>query len=106
MNKYLQVLLFFLASFGGAGDLYAQKQGQYLVDSLMHELPATKDDTSKVKLLTSLSFAYEDIDPQNGINYGKQDSLLAEKLQWKYGIAQAYEALGVNYRRLSKFDTA
>ncbi len=80
----------------------ARLQGQFLVDSLLKELPRGKEDTNNVKLLTALSYAYVNIDPAKGIQYGKDGLALAEKLGWKKGVASANGMLGVN--NLSRSD--
>ncbi len=77
-----------------------------MIDSLLHELQTRKKDTAKAKLLNSISFAFEDIDPEEGIKYGKQDLALAEKLYWKPGIASALNALGVNFTENLEYDSA
>jgi len=88
--SFLITLLFLSTSF-------AQKRGQLRLDSLLSELPKAKEDTSKVKLLVDISFTYNSIAPDEGIKYGKQGLELAERIDWKKGIADAYSAIGVNY---------
>jgi len=75
----------------------AQKQGQPLIDSLLKVLSRSKEDTNKVKLLTRLSFAYSDIDPDAGISLGQKALSLSQTLNWSKGIAEAILDLGVNY---------
>ena len=50
----------------------AQLQGQGRIDSLLGRLPKTNDDTNKVKLLIDLSHTYYSINPDEGLNFGKQ----------------------------------
>ena len=76
----------------------AKLQGQALIDSLLKELPKQKEDTNKANILWGISFTYRIINPDEGINYGRQDSALAAKLHWKKGIASADNSLGVNYQ--------
>lgn len=81
--------------------LFAQKGGQEKIDSLLKEYAAdsaqNKEDTNTVKLLNALSYAYVNIEPANGLKYGQQALSLAEKLEWKRGLALANGAIGVNY---------
>ena len=86
--------------------LYAQKQGQALIDSLLKELPKNKEDTNKVDVLNALSFNYNSSNPDEGIKYGQQELALATKLDWKKGIASANNALGTNYDTKSDFPKA
>ena len=80
--------------------LIAQKRGQAKIDSLLKEYVADsalgKEDTSSVKLLNALAQAYVNIEPANGLKYGQQALTLAEKLDWRKGIAAANGAIGIN----------
>ncbi|MCB0534026.1 MAG: tetratricopeptide repeat protein [Lewinellaceae bacterium] len=95
-------LVFFLLSIVSAG--FAQKQGQALIDSLLTELPRAAEDTNKVLLLAGLCYNYYPINPDQGINYGKQALALADKLDWAYGIAQVNGNLGINYAVKADYD--
>jgi tetratricopeptide (TPR) repeat protein len=86
--------------------LFAQKQGQAFIDSVLKELPRAKEDTNKVKMLHRLAFGYQNINPDEGIKYALQELDLATKLEWKKGIGLAYNCLGVNYDAKSDFDKA
>jgi len=74
-----------------------QKQGQARIDSLLTQLPKAKDDTNKVNLLNDISFTYYYIKPDEGIKFGKQALELANKLNWKKGVAHANHRIGSNY---------
>ena len=101
MKQLLKFLLIVLLTLS-AGCIYAQKQGQPLIDSLLKELPKAKEDTNKVKLLNNLSFSYYSINPDEGIKYGQQQLALATQLDWKKGTAWGNHNLGWHYQR--KFD--
>jgi tetratricopeptide (TPR) repeat protein len=64
---------------------------------LLDQLPKAKEDTNKVKLLIDLSHTYYSIDPDEGLNFGKQGLALAEKLNWKKGMANAGRTIAGNY---------
>ena len=91
------LFLFFIITVCIAMHLMAQRQGQDRIDSLLGQLPKAKEDTNKVKLLIDLSHTYYPINPDEGINFGKQGFALAEKLGWKKGIANADRTIGGNY---------
>ncbi|HKC35736.1 MAG TPA: adenylate/guanylate cyclase domain-containing protein, partial [Chitinophagaceae bacterium] len=77
-------------------DISAQKQGQALIDSLLSELPKTKDDTAKVNLLNSLGKNYMSISEfEKGLAHGNSALSLAEKLNFRKGIANAHHNLGM-----------
>lgn len=84
--------------------IFAQKQT--LVDSLLAELSNAKEDTVKIKILNTLSLKVHQTNPDEGLRYGKEALELAEKLQWKKGIATAKLTIGRNYWRLSNFGEA
>ena len=84
----------------------ARLHGQPLIDSLIKELPNGKEDTNNVKLRNALCYAYVNIDPAHGILYGESALALADKLEWKKGIAAAYGMLGVNYMSRSDYPKA
>src|SRR3989339_903372 len=95
----LRFLLFLLSLFiVNFTLLLAQKQGQARIDSLLKELPKAIEDTNKVNLLADLSFDFHLINPDEGIKYGEQGVQLAEKLNWKKGLARSLNNLGNCYR--------
>ena len=118
LMKLLVKIIFLLLTILSTSRLYAQKQGQSLVDSLLKELPRQKEDTNKVKLLNSLAayniggypdknVTYEKskIEKANeGIQYGQLAVVLAANLDWKKGEADAYYVLGQNYLIKSDFN--
>src|SRR4249919_1851446 len=93
----MKKLLFFLVILVAAGQTQAQLQGQARIDSLLPQLSKVGEDTNKVNLLTDLSFTYNSIDPDAGIKFGKEGLALAQKLNWKKGMANANRTIGVNY---------
>jgi len=105
MKQLIKITLILLLA-TGTGNLYAQKQGQAQIDSLLKELPRQREDTIKVKLLVGLSFGYSVINADEGIKYGQQCLELATKVDWKKGIASAYNCLGLNYRVRSDYPKA
>ncbi len=75
----------------------AQRQGQDRIDSLLGRLPKANDDSNKVNLLIDLSHTYYAINPDEGLKYGKHGFALAEKLNWKKGMANASRTIAGNY---------
>src|ERR1700739_79248 len=86
--------------------LYGQKYGQALVDSFEQQLLRTADDTTKVKIMNSESLVYEDINPSRGEAIANQSLALAEGLNWRRGVAEALNALGVSRKRKSDYGSA
>lgn len=73
----------------------AQKQGQQLIDSLLAELPKMKDDSNKVKVLNRIQRIYMFINPREGFSYALLGLNLAEKINWKRGMANLHNDLGL-----------
>ena len=65
--KQVCILLFLL--FFSIKKTYAQKE---YVDSLQHQLLMAKDDTTKIKLLYSISFNYAFSYQDTAVAYGKK----------------------------------
>jgi len=78
-------------------NLSANLKGQAIIDSLISELPNFEQDTNKVNLLSILSFSLYSSNPDKGIEYGIMGVDLAKKLNWKNGLADCYNSIGVNY---------
>ncbi len=93
MRKYLLLIVIVSASWKSR----AQLQGQPLIDSLITQLPKANEDTNKVILLNDLSLTYYSINPDEGLKFGKQGLALAEKLNWKRGMAYANKVIAGNY---------
>lgn len=92
-----KLLLLFITSVFALKQSAAQLQGQQRIDSLLRQLPQTKEDTNKVKLLIDLSHSFYSINPDEGLNYGNRALALAEKLDWKKGTANACRTIAGNY---------
>ncbi|MCD6011043.1 MAG: hypothetical protein K0Q79_905 [Flavipsychrobacter sp.] len=81
-----------------AGGLHAQLQGKARVDSLLKEMPKTKEDTNKAGMLYELAREYTQIDPEQGAKYTEQCLALSTKLGWKSGMASANHVRGLGFR--------
>ena len=90
----------------GTMSIYAQKEGQVIIDSLMNELPKAKKDTNHVNILTAICFYYYEINPTLGLKYGKEALELAESIHYENGKAHAYGNLACNYLNLSDYPNA
>ncbi|WP_336514576.1 tetratricopeptide repeat protein [Pollutibacter soli] len=85
-----------LAMITGAFTSFSQ-QGQQLIDSLIKQLPQSKDDSAKVMMLNDISLGYYSINPDEGLKYGNQALQLAQKIKWKRGEAFANKVIAGNY---------
>jgi len=85
---------------------FAQSQRQSVIDSLLIELPKTKEDTVKVNILNELSYNYPYFNPDAGLKYGFEGLELAKKLGWTKGMAAAYYSIGGNYANKADYANA
>lgn len=74
-----------------------QKEGQALIDSLLADLPAMKDDTNKVKTLALLSRELKNYNTDEGIKYGLEGLKLSKKLNYPFGKGLSRLSLAFNY---------
>jgi signal transduction histidine kinase len=71
------------------------QSGPQRLDSMMKVLTGEKEDTNKVKTLSRISQYYYNVAPLKSFPYANQALALAEKLQWKKGIANLHNNLGL-----------
>ncbi|HYV91468.1 MAG TPA: adenylate/guanylate cyclase domain-containing protein [Chitinophagales bacterium] len=89
MKKNLIILLCFTGF-----EAFAQ---QNKIDSLQSLLKKDREDTSKVNHLNALAWELKSNNPDTAIIIGNQALSLAEKYQWKKGIANSLAQLGAFY---------
>jgi signal transduction histidine kinase len=95
-NKFymMKLLLFSLLSLLFL-NLLSQTQGEAPLDSMLKVLSGEKDDSNKVKTLSRISQYYYGNNPLKCFPYANQALKLAEKIQWKKGIANLHNNLGL-----------
>ena len=76
-------------------NVYSQQRGQALIDSLEAELPKMKEDTFKVKVYNRIAQTYEVLNPLKCFPYAQKGLALSEKLNYKRGIANFNNNLGL-----------
>ncbi|AYL95829.1 tetratricopeptide repeat-containing sensor histidine kinase [Mucilaginibacter celer] len=86
--------------------VWPQLLKQHAIDSLKNLIGKARADTDKILLLTKLSRIYFNIEPDNGISFGKNALTMSEKIGWKKGIALANNSLGSNYWAKYEFNKA
>jgi len=95
--KYNKVLLWmpFLVLFLIQIPAFAQKKAPEIADSLIGDLKTAKEDTFKVRLLIHIAETYLSINPALGVSYAEKGFALAEKMNYKRGMANGQNALGL-----------
>jgi tetratricopeptide (TPR) repeat protein len=92
MKKNIYILFFFIA-----GITIPAVAQQKKIDSLLILLKTDKEDTNKVNHLYRLS--NESMDDKDVMKYAEQSLLLAKNLNYKKGIANATNNMGLIYNR-------
>lgn len=93
MRKFNVLLLSLLVCLNG----FTQSNTDINVDSIKQLLQTAPQDTSRSKLLYKLVSWYMTEDRDSLFKYVQQQLVLSEKLNYKRGIAEVYEALGSYY---------
>jgi len=102
-NKMRSLLFFLLISFCVENKCVAQGR---IIDSLRAVLRLSKEDSSTARLLDEIAYEYRIKQPDTGLAYGERALLLAEKANWKSGMARSYNCIGINYYMLSDADSS
>jgi len=105
MKCFLKALLFVIPAFA-CGELYAQKQGRDLINSLLQQLPKTTEDTDRANIYIELSNNYANYATDSGIMFGAKALELVNQLKSVRGIANANYFLGFNYYNRSDYPDA
>jgi len=90
-NKYL---LFSLLIFLLSAQCFAQNSQ---IDSIKKVLSVAKEDSLKVNSLLALSREFFSISPQEAISYATDARDLAQKIDYKKGLAYSYKNIGIVY---------
>lgn len=83
----------------------AWAQTNKIIDSIERTMQ-NQHDTLLVKSYNELTWQYRNVDKSKAISYGNKAIELGSKLDFKKGIAQAYNDLGIIYYDQQDFDTA
>ncbi len=84
----------------------AQKTDKEFVDSLLGVLPDAKEDSAKVNLYAQLMLAHVYYKPEEGVLLSPQAMTLAQKLNWKPGVAKIKHRTARLFWRLGRFEEA
>src|SRR2546430_10053503 len=70
---------------------------QNTADSLANILATQGEDTSKVKTLNSLAWEYYSTNSDLSLNYAQRALALGKKINFKRGMASAFNTIGIAY---------
>lgn len=94
MKKHIVISLFFILSSGHL----AVTQDNYVVDSLIQVVKTTTNDTLLIQLLNEIAEEHMYIDHEKVYDYAQLALENSEDIDYKKGIAIAYNNLGSYYR--------
>jgi len=98
---------FFFAATLFSLNLYAQKQGQAMLDSLIASVPVSKSDTQQIRLLNKIVLQGIKINPASYLEqYAETGMKLAIKMKWDRAIAVFHNSFGDIYSNEEKRDKA
>jgi adenylate cyclase len=84
----------------------AQNQGQKKTDSLLSVLKSGKPDTSKVNTLIDIANEFRFVNPDTSVYFANKAIQLAEKINFKIGIARGYGMIGFALMNLGDYEEA
>ncbi|MBK9249825.1 MAG: tetratricopeptide repeat protein [Ignavibacteria bacterium] len=93
MKKIVAVFLTCMASVCISSISYAQNQ--HAIDSLQAILKTSTHDTVKVNMLCLIAREYWDYTPDRSMEYARQALAIAEKIDYKRGMGNAYHVMSV-----------
>jgi len=99
INILLPTIFLVFLKFACVHHSFAQ---QAKTDSLEKLLKKQANDTVRVLLLSELCWQYRSADPKKALEYGEEGLNLAKTLDYKKGIADLYNTLGIVYYLNSK----
>ncbi len=81
-------------------------QDQHFVDSLTNLLNGNLSDTMRINLLNKIASDYFYINPEKINDFANEALKKSEKINYKKGIAQSFNNLGIYYRTKGVYDLA
>ena len=85
MKKYYLFLLIFSATLA-----FSQSQESIEIDNALKQISTSKIDSTTVNLYNKIANIYSKSNPDQGIVFSKKALTLAEKIDWKSGIATSW----------------
>lgn len=103
--RFIVPAIFFISGILLYGTSHAQTK-QNKLDSLLNLLPAYKEDTTKVLLLSAIAENAYQTDPMAGVGYGEQGLELATKLEYIYGVLKTNNLIARCYAAQNNYPQA
>ncbi|GGM93244.1 hypothetical protein GCM10010967_27930 [Dyadobacter beijingensis] len=101
----MRALVVILGLFLLISNAFGQREGQALIDSLVAELPRTRDDTLKGRLYKRIADEYFFIDAQMALTYAKRGLAHVTAMRWQRGIGVFSTSLARAYSDMGNVDS-
>lgn len=88
-NYHLRAIIFLMLCIV-CTKVFAQKQGQEKIDSLILTIDLTREDSTQVNKLLDIAWKLNSRNPDTSIILYNQAILLAQKINWILGTGQAF----------------
>ncbi len=85
--------------------VFAQKQGAQLIDSLQTAVAKTQQDTNRVIIYNKIALANYGISITEGVKYAGMALELSKQLNYKRGMATAFNNIGIIYNYRCVYDS-
>ena len=102
-SVFFVILMFFSCAIYSAQNSTPQDS---IISSTIAQLKIEKTDSSKVKIMGSLSFSYQYLDFKRSLYYATEALKLAKRINYQRGIAKSYNFIGLSYSSIGKLDKA
>lgn len=103
MIQRLVLFTLFVVNLLTATHTHAQDQTE--IDSLEHELSISrKQDTTTVNIYNQLGFLYRQVNKPLALSYLDSAVTISKKINYKYGLCNAYNRIGIIYRYASQLE--
>lgn len=86
--------------------LFLFPSSQQRINSILEELKAEKDDTSRVLLLNEIALAFADTSIDRSIQYAREALNLSNSINYRYGIALSNKNFGEIFTQDKKYQPA
>ncbi|HLK29659.1 MAG TPA: tetratricopeptide repeat-containing sensor histidine kinase [Puia sp.] len=102
MKKTIIVFILFLFS----ANIFSQKRGQALIDSLLASTTSQSNDTVVAKIYNRAGLYYVDVNLDSAFKYATKGMSLVQRMKWDKGISAFHTIYGQIFITKAKFDSA
>ncbi len=102
----MKAIITFILYLSLSVNLFSQKQGQALIDSLVSRFGMETNDTVKAKILNKVGNYYVGVNPDSALKYADMGMKLTTRMKWERGIGAFNTIYGNIYTTKGQLDSA